>query len=188
MATMIRRPTGDGDKVADTDPWVYSSGSTAWNLVDEEVADDDDYTYLGFNTDSSNSGYLYFTFNPFSLSSGSVVNKLRIHFRTRGTDVYGSPKYHRAAIKVNGTRYPIGTEISTQDSDPVDRYYDFATNPATGSAWTVADINGSGAAPLQQFGIGGVEVDRFGAVLLYKCYAEIDYTPGSDWVPPVIWL
>lgn len=186
MATMIRRPTGDGDKTTGY-PIAYSSGSTAWNLVDEEVTSDSDYAYF-YSAAGGSGGYLSFTYSPFTLPSGSVVNNLRIHFRTVGYEQFSDLKQHRAAIKVNGTRYPTGTLITAQDSTPVDRYYDFAINPATGSAWTLADINGTGAAPLQQFGIGDVATSVRASVILYKCYAEVDYTPGSDWVPPVIWL
>ena len=71
MATQIRRPTGDGDK---SGSWVYSDGSTGWNLIDEEIANDDDSVVIV----ATSNRYLYMSFSAFSIPANATINKLRV--------------------------------------------------------------------------------------------------------------
>lgn len=151
MATEDRLPTGDGDQ--ETLYWTYSGGSSRWDSVDDPVGvPDDDTTRL--IRGSAGLRYCLFTFPAFAIPAGSTIEKLSIFIRHRtvGSSNLGS---NRSALKVNGTRY-----LTTQDAIEVGNTYqentqDWTTNPNTGFAWTVDDINGSGSSPLQQFGVYG---------------------------------
>jgi hypothetical protein len=84
----------------------------------------------------------------------------------------------RAALKVNGTLYGTTDAGADPTASWADRNYVFTTNPATSAAWTVADINGSGANPLQAFGINST--DSSPNIQISQCYAVVNYTAADE--------
>lgn len=72
-------------------------------------------------------GIFWFGFQAFSVPSGAQISSVSLT-RSGGTAGY---------IRVNGVSYSGSS---------------WATNPNTGAAWTVADVNGSGSHPLQLIG------------------------------------
>ncbi|NTV30267.1 MAG: hypothetical protein HGA80_09325 [Candidatus Omnitrophica bacterium] len=142
-STSTLSPTGDGDK---SGTFTYTSGSTGWDLVDESSADDADY----FTSPTAATAYYHFTFTSPGIPAAATITSLTVY--VRGMDGASGTNNIRPAIKVNGTRYNAasgnnpGAAFATYSSS-------WTTNPATGSAWTVNDINGTGSYPLQQFGV-----------------------------------
>ena len=84
----------------------------------------------------------------------------------------------RAALKVGGTLYGATDGGADPTTSWADRSYAFTTNPATSAAWTVADINGSGANPLQAFGINSTDSNP--NIQISQCYAVVNYTAADE--------
>ena len=135
-----RVPTGDGDT---SGTW---NTAPCWDDVDETSANDTDYM-----TGTSSSSYKLFTFSPFSIPGGSSIGELTIHVRAKDAS-YGTNNI-RPSIKVNGTRYNYEIGGSNPGTSWTTYSYSYSTNPATGAAWEVDDINGTGSNPLEQFGV-----------------------------------
>jgi Tfp pilus assembly protein PilX len=160
-----RVPTGDGD-ISGT--W---NTSAYWDDVDETTPNDADYV----TGTTSGGGYLMFTFSPFTISSSAAISSLTVYVRALKVSSSGSSDI-RPYIKVNGTRY-----YPTSGNNPATSFttysYSWTTNPKTGAPWTVADINGSGTNPLQQFGVysndlsPNVEVSMVYAMVDLGCWS-----------------
>ena len=173
MATDVRSPTSDAAVVG---TWLYSSGTTGWNLVDEyPTPDDTDYIVA-----AGGAGTISYTFGftPFSVPTGSTSLSLTIYWRA--ADVILGLNNTLPVLTVNGTVY-FGT--STNPSATPTTYNSmtvgsqWTTNPDTSAAWTVDDINGSGSNPLEAFGVGSSDVNP--DVRNYQVYAEVTYTPPA---------
>jgi hypothetical protein len=165
MSSQTRVPTADGD--------IRGTWNTSpyWDDVDETTPNDADY--MTGTAVVSNSAYNLFSFSAFSIPAGSTIQDLTVYVRAR--DASSGVNNIRASIKVKGTNYngtsnDPGTNWTTYS-------YSYTTNPNTGSAWTVADINGTGASPLQQFGVytsdltPNVPVSMVYAVVNYSCWS-----------------
>jgi hypothetical protein len=166
-----RAPTGDGYA---SGTWTQTPGSpaTAWDKVDESSENDSDYI-TGVST-TSGTAYKLFTFSPFSVPSGASISNLTIYMAAKRVDNSTSADI-RASLKVNGAYY-TGTTNNPSSSSFNVYSYAFNTNPATGSAWTSADINGTGTRPLQQFGIYSTDLDP--DVRVSMVYAQVNFTGG----------
>jgi hypothetical protein len=163
-ANQTRVPTADGDTsgIWDTPP--------CWDDVDETTPDDGNY--MTGTTDSG--GYKLFSFSPFTIPSGATINDLTLYVRARRVSSSASSNI-RPSLKINGTLYystftgnnpPGGGSFSTYS-------YSYTTNPATGAAWTIADINGTGSGPLQQFGV--YSSDLAPDIRVSMVYAQVNY-------------
>ncbi|MDD5082865.1 MAG: hypothetical protein PHU08_05770, partial [Dehalococcoidales bacterium] len=163
-ANETRAPTGDGDT---SGTW---NTSPRWDDVDETTPNDADY--MTGTTDSG--GYQLFTFSAFTIPADSPIADITVYIRAK--DVSSGTNDIRPSIKVNGTRYNT-TASSNNPGDSFTTYsYSYTTNPNTGLAWTVADINGTGSNPLQQFGVYSsdlnpdVQVSMVYAVVHVSCW------------------
>jgi hypothetical protein len=78
-----------------------------------------------------------------------------------------------ARLKIGGT-YHNATTHNPANGVRTLRTDTFATNPKTGAAWTVADVNGTGANPLQAF--GWVSTDASPTVGLSSIQLRVQYT------------
>lgn len=95
--------------------------------------------------------------------------------------------YYTPRLKVNGTLYS-GTQRGWGSTTWTSFTQDWTTNPDTSLAWTVADINGSGSNPIEEFGISIVPGSYYDPKLGWsyikaRCtslYMYIEYTPPSD--------
>lgn len=167
MAQLTRAPTSDfatGGAVA------YSSGSTGYNLVNDypDTADPlTSYVTLGTTADS----FITFGYTAFNVPAGSIINWVEVQYYDE--EPSNGANTAAARLRVNGTYYQAATHNpSTTTTQRLDRW---TTNPNTTAAWTVDDVNGSGASPLQNFGVNGPDsnpVWRLGAIQLV-----VDYTP-----------
>jgi hypothetical protein len=146
-----------------------------WDDVNETTANDSNY-FTGTELSGGNARQL-FNFNPFTVPGGSTITGLTVYVRAIDAVSSGS-NVIRPSIKVNGTIYnttatsnnPAFTEFNTYS-------YIFATNPNTGSAWTVDDINGVGAHPLQNFGVYSSDLNP--DINISMVYAEVNLSYWS---------
>ena len=144
LASQTRLPTGDQGYSG-----TWDKTTDMYSYVDDDPWNDGDTTYLLHG--SGGAGYALFTFSPFSVPAGSTITMLQVTYSCRD-DTTGYNNL-RAALAVNNTNYLTTDSGANPGSSYADRTYNYTTNPATGSAWTVDDINGTGSAPLQAFGV-----------------------------------
>jgi hypothetical protein len=79
----------------------------------------------------------------------------------------------RAALKVGGTLYGTTDGGADPTASWADRSYAFTANPATGVAWTVAEVNG-----IQAFGINSTDSNP--NIQISQCYAVVNYTAADE--------
>lgn len=166
MAIQQRLPTGD-----DSVQWDRSTGIDNYALVDDPVGTPDEhdtYTYM----DSAIVRRDYFSFTAFSIPVGSTINSVKVKNRTMR--IAADSANQRLMLKVNGTAYE-GDEFSPAQTVWTDYFHTWTTNPDTESAWTVADVNGTGDNPLQTFGYKH-ELESYTQVRCTQVYLEVDYT------------
>lgn len=169
MATKTRAPTSDfatGGTVA------YSSGSTGFNLTNDYPDTADPLTsYVTFGTTTNS--FIAFGFTAMDVPAGSIINSVQVQY----TDEEPANGANTAAgrLRIGGTYYDAATHNpSTTTTARADSW---TQNPRTTAAWTVADVNGTGANPLQNFGVIGPDsnpVWRLGSIQLL-----VDYTPPA---------
>lgn len=155
----------------DRTTWTPSTGGNNYALIDEYPTPSDlDYNGVSYSGFSDNFGYTAFAI---ATDQGYIITNVKVYLRGKSNN---STAKIAARIKVNGTWY-AGTAVNFTTS-----YSDVAflweTNPDTGLAWTVADVNGTGANPLQEFGYissGGTETNR----RVSMAYIESNYGNGE---------
>lgn len=164
----IRRPTGDTADKSGT--WTYTSGSTMWNLVDEDPADDADYATT---PTAAGGAYQYLSYSALSVPSIATIIDVTVTYRCK--DASSGSNNMRAAIKVGGTLYGT-TDAGANPSNTgfTDRSYAFTTNPKSVAAWTVDDVNGIGTNALQAFGVNSSDASP--AIQVSQVYMTVNYT------------
>jgi hypothetical protein len=166
--SQIRVPTSDGDI---NGTW---NTSPCWDDVDETTPNETDY--MTGTTDAG--GYKLFNFSPFSIPDLPIAD-LTVYVGARDA----SSGHHnnndiRPSIKVNGTIY--NADSGDDPGNNFDTYsYSYTTNPKTGLAWVAADINGTGAHPLQQFGVDSSDLNP--DIDVTMVYAQVNYLSDSRW-------
>ena len=168
MATQTRDPTA---KTLEIGGWSDQDGGAI------EVADFNDYPDASTDYGQCLTAYaaLGFSISAFSVDSSSAISELRVLAYASCTS--GTSGTMSMRIKVNGTWYTHGTGLSLPAGLTGDAFSRaWATNPATGLAWTVADINGSGSNPLEEIGVvaGAVSTNYPN---LHSIRAEVEYWP-----------
>lgn len=174
-SSQTRVPTGDGDS---NGTWSITPEfpATYWDKVDETSANDSDYI-----TGIDSGGYLLFTFDAFDVPD-QPISGLTIYIRAR--DISNGNNNIRPSLKVNGTVYNNAFSSGENPGTSFSTYSSFTStiNPATGSLWTAADINGTGSHPLQQFGVYGsgldpdIDISMIYAVVNYSSYWTVYFT------------
>ena len=171
MATQDRLATGDGT----TDDWNALGGGSKFSEVDDPIGSPDDDTTYVFAT--TNNLAQRFSFAAFAINSISV-DKVRVTYRHKKTTGFVSTA---AQIKVNGVAYTgTGRNRSAWTTD----IQDWLTNPNTGAAWLEADVEGTGANPLQEFGVNGASVDAGEEARCTQVYATVTFVAagvGNPW-------
>jgi hypothetical protein len=168
VATQTRQPTGNHT----TTGFTGSSGGNQWEDCDEGVAAaDDDTTYI-FRQDSAANHE--FTYTAFSIASSSIAS-VTIRYRARRTAA--GPATVASTIIIGGTRFN-----GTNNAQAV-TYATFeevmTTNPATLAAWTEADVEGTGANPIQAFGLRGAALSVGEEVRVSAVEIEVSYTAAA---------
>jgi hypothetical protein len=169
MTTQERLPTGNGT----TDLWESATAGNKWDDVDDPVGAPDDGTTYIFE-DDGNATQL-FTFTAFAITS-SAISHIRIYARAQRT-VAGSVGLHRR-LRVNGTTSNVGTQSSATTAW-ADYTVDQLTNPDTALGWTEADVEGTGANPLQEFGVAATGFNAGERLEVSAVYIQVDYTEAG---------
>ena len=168
-ATQDRLPTGDGVTTA----WESNGANpNRWEDVDDTIGAPDDATTYLFENDGNDSHL--FTFTAFSITSSSIasVTVFGRCQRTAAGDISFLP-----LIRVNGTTYFDSSHAAT--TSWADYTTAFTTNPDTAAAWTEADVEGTGANPLQQFGIAPSGFNAGEELQCTQTYLTVTYTAPS---------
>lgn len=148
MANQTRAPTSDQSA---SGTWTGSAG-TRYQAVDDYP----DTSGADVLTHGTTSGAIQFGFSAFSVPSTAVISSVSVQY-------YDSKNAAQscnigARITVNGTAYSASTHNPSNGTITA-REDVWATNPDTGAAWTVADVNGTGSNPLQYFGVQSTDAN-----------------------------
>ena len=112
-----------------------------------------------------------FGFSAFTVPTGSTINSVKVNYydreATTGANNIG------ARLRVGGTDYNAATHNPTTTTTL--RTDTWTTNPRTGVAWTVADVNGTSANNLTGFGLNSTDANP--AISITSIEIEVDYTP-----------
>ena len=173
MATVTLRPNADGTYLQCL---IYpTTPTTHYDKVDEATPNDaTDYIHSGFGDGLSH--YVHDTFKkPASgIPAGSTINSVTVYSRGKVIATPGGLKaYWTESLLIGGTLYN-GT-VSHQDTAWTTRSTVWRTNPATGAAWTLSDVEALefGAYLNDTYDAGGNET----WAQVTAVWLVIDYTP-----------
>lgn len=169
MTTQDRVPTGDDGGTT----WETVGADTEWEAIDDPVGTpDNDTTYL--SQTNGNQTTPVFSFTAFSINSIAIA-KVIVTFRSR--HLTGNATTLATRTKVNGFPYAGANQAQ------VDTYENYTeellTNPDTGLAWVEADVEGTGANPLEAFAVRNGGTGAGEEVRCTQGYITVDYTPAA---------
>jgi hypothetical protein len=151
--TLILRPDGD----APSSGLSTSVGSTAWDLVDEEVLDTSDYVQ------ATDGGYAFVTFPDTGLPSDQAVEQVAIR-----ADVANPAPAKEAALAVRrGSDSEVDSVLTLPQNVSADQSVTLTTRPWDGQPWTAADVDAL------QAGIVGPA--SFSKVKLRQIWLEVSF-------------
>lgn len=156
-ATLTIRPNTQGYYSGWTN-FGCSSGTSEWQCVDENPANTTDYLYT-----SSKNVYESFAFEDTGLTT-ETINSVTLYFYGQK---YSDTRYRfQPLVRASSTNY-LGSLISLTSSY-ASYSQTYTTNPATGSAWTIAQVNGLEA------GMKSYSTNYGGKIA--QVYAVVDYS------------
>jgi len=148
--------------------WLPTSNNYT-QVDDPPGAPDDDISY----TYTNNGTYKdFFNFPSFSIPAGSTITSVEVTGVFKRIDAGGS-YLARLLLRVNGVTYN-GPSEQFLVGGYFTRTATWTTNPNTGGAWTVADVNGIGSHPLQNFGYECMGFQK--TVRCTQVYVKVSYT------------
>lgn len=167
MATQDRLPTGIGF----INYWTATAGANKWEDVDDPIGTpDDDTSYISHATSFQEQ---LFAFTAFAITSSAIAS-VTVSAVCREVSSADANDIS-LGLRVNGTYYngsnkSLTTSYATYTTT-------WLTNPNTGSSWIEADVEGTGANPLQEFGIStrSVTVEK----RCTQIYITVDYTEAG---------
>ncbi|MCA9486410.1 PKD domain-containing protein [Candidatus Woesearchaeota archaeon] len=158
-------PTGQGSYSQWTNVGC-SSGSLEWQCVDETPASTSDYlsTKKGNTLES-------FTFSSTNLSNVEISNITLMYYAMQEAP---SKKCFEPLLRISGTDYTAATQCTSSSY----AYYvqSYTTNPATGLAWTLSELNNLEAGMESASSSGG---GRVAQVFVIVDYENIDLIPTA---------
>ena len=144
MTTVTKQATSD----------LSNTGGFTTAPLFSKINDSSDATFIVGVTNTG--GRATFGFSAFSLPTEAVVSSVDIHYRHRSTTT-GTAYAHGSCVKVGATYYgrgqtagwDAGQASGVGSGSPIaDRIYQGTVNPATGIAWSAAEVNA-----LTEFGV-----------------------------------
>jgi hypothetical protein len=161
MATLTRNPTSD---VTSSGTWSGTAGSR-YTLVDDYPSTDtaDQLTH------GTAAGAILFGYDAISIPADNTISAVRVYYYNR--DVSNGGNNIGARLSVGGVNYNAATH---NPSTTVTLNTDvFTTNPRTGVAWTVDDVNGVGSNALTAFGFQSTDANP--VIWIQSAQLEITY-------------
>jgi hypothetical protein len=156
--TDTRDPTGD-EFVSGT--WTGTAGSR-WSVVDDHP----DTAHIDVLTHGTTAGRLTFTFTPFAVPTGSTSISVDVAYVDEKSST--SANNSGSCLKIGGAYYDSATHSPTRNSYVV-RTDTYATNPATGAAWTAEDVNA-----IQAFGFHSTDANP--TIVFASIQLSVTYT------------
>lgn len=172
----------------------YPASGSHWQKCDDTGTGDGDTTYIytQSGTGASLPSYRIDTYNlndVVNITSGSTIHNVTVYFKGKST----SATYKgvcSVAMRIGGSNYFGGSNtLSTTYS-----YYSYTwnSNPKTGSAWTISDLNSLQAGV---YGRSGYQSRGFPfndyvyyPIRVTQVYARVEYTPPSaSWNDVAVW-
>jgi hypothetical protein len=170
MTTLTKRPSGD-----DSVQLIPSVGSTNWNLVDEAIADDSDY----LESDTTLYRYDKYTFvDDKVIPADATINFVKAYFRCDYVQILLTTTirgYAKLWIGVNYYDSPYATLTTTWTTYD----YTWAVSPATGVAWTKAEVDALKGGPLLYSGNILRRIPRNSHFYLEVDFTEAGGAPGK---------
>jgi len=167
--TITIRPNAQGNYAGWTNSGC-SSGSSEWQCVDEDPANTSDNLYT-----SSKSVYESFAFGNTGFTN-EVINSVTLYFYGQQ---YSSTRYNfQPLIRSSSTNYLGSLKSLTSSYD----YYSeaYTTNPATGSAWTIAQVDALEAGMKSYSSSYGGRIAQLYAVVDYSNPDSCSDTDGGN--------
>ena len=169
--TQTRAPTSD---VSFTGTWTGSAG-TRFQAVDDHP-DSGNPIADGLVHGTTTPGEGLFGFSAFTVPAGATSISVQvIYYDFKGGSQASSIG---ARIRCNDTtgRDAASHNPGNGNANIALRTDNYATNPKSGAAWTVNDVNGVGTNGLTAFGV--VSTDANPAITLSSIMLQVTYTPG----------
>lgn len=164
MATDTRNPTSE---VAVGGTW---SGTNRHLLVDDYP----DTTGADVTTCSA-AGVIQFGFSAFAIPAGSTAISVQVKYYDSKNGTQSSAC--GGSIRCNDTTNRNATTHNPANATWTSRSDNWANNPKSSAAWTVADVNGSGTNGLTAFGIN--VSDASPTVAISSVQLQVTYTPPA---------
>jgi hypothetical protein len=166
MTVATVRPNGNVSVVLTPEP----AGRANWACVDE-ASPADDTDYVGETDQTTFQDDLYGTPSP-SVPADATINSVKVYFRVEKIGTKSS--YARPRIRALAQAVTNGTAVALADGVWANKSQTWLTNPITGVAWTVTEVNDL------DIGIGMRQATTGETSgICSQLYAEIDYTPPA---------
>lgn len=170
MATQTRNPTND---IVATGAWTGVAGQR-WQLVD----DFPDTVPVDTIRHGNAAGHIKFGFPALAIPAGSTAISVQVLYYDHKTGgaacaVAGSLRLGSTPTDHNAATHNPGNGIANLAL----RTDNFATNPKSGAAWTVNDINGVGTNFLVGFGLFSSDANP--NIVVTSVQLQITYTPPA---------
>lgn len=147
----------------------WSPGVSNHAAVDDPYnIPDDDSTYTSTNVQAEKD---LFGFTALAVPADSIITNVKVLGRFKRIDA-GGDTIIRELLKVNGVIY-AGLQQQLVLGAYFAKEHAWTLNPATGLAWTIADVNGSGSNPLEAFGYEALGLSK--TVRCTQVYVEVNY-------------
>jgi len=137
MPIKTLRPNADGDLAQ---LYLYPYDGIHWNKV-SDVVPDEDTTYVHRYGGTTRTSYDSYHLDDLGVS-GAIITNVRVVARVRRIAMNPSGSYPTTigvGVRISGTSYFSNYSVSSNSYVTITKNY--ATNPHTGSSWTVEDIN-----------------------------------------------
>jgi len=133
LSSETLRPNGAGASTQ----WTKVGSCTAnWDCVDESTPGSDGLT--SYVKSTTNLNVDRYALTDLSATTGTIVS-LEVHARADGTWIDPPPTFAKLYLMVNG--YTGSLKSVGGDAFATDFYDTWTTNPATGNAWTISEVN-----------------------------------------------
>jgi hypothetical protein len=170
MALQTRAPTSDVEQTAG---WTGSNG-TRWQALDDHP----DTTGADYLVGGTTAGRVTLAGDAFDVPAGSTITGVTVRNIMQRTGSQSTNARH--TLRVGTTNY-FSAGFNAANGVWTEYTNDWTTNPATSAAWTVDDVNGTGANPIAGFGVS--MTDASPQVRWSSSQIEVEYTPPETSTP-----